>query len=261
MRMTAPAIGGAAVFLALALVWYSGPEAEPPLVSDREALVVDPAVDAPAASAAGADQRSVPSAPAEPPRAESAALSPERAPLPGEAPGTPMTQLIADRQNNWIIGRTEAGDGIPPALTQGELEFAAEPVDSAWAPGAEANLLAKFAQMPGLKLIDLQVECRSTMCRLQLTQPREAAADTKPPLSGVIFPSTGRANPASFNLLRDSVDLEARWMMVIGDGTGPMRSVAYLWREGFAPSRDCFKDGLPTPCLVEADESGNRDRP
>lgn len=249
MRMMAPAIGGAGVVLALALVWNLGPDTEPPLVPDGEPRAVEPepAVDAPATPLASADLH--PSAPTDAPLAESTATSaptPERAPLPGETPATPMTQMIADRQHNVIMRQTEAGTGIPPGLTQGELEFAVEPVDAAWAPGAEADLLAKFAQMPGLKLIDIQVECRSTMCRLALTQPREP-------------PAEGRAasNPAPFNLLHGSIDgVEARWMMVIGDGTGPTRSVAYLWREGFA-RRDCYKDGRPTTCSAEADEGDN----
>lgn len=245
MRIAAPAIGGAAVVLALALVWYWGPDAELPLVPDGQPRAVEgePAVAAPATPVARS------SAPADALLAESIAASaptPERAPLPGETPATPMTQMIADRQHNVIMRQTEGSTGIPPGLTQGELEFAAEPVDAAWAPGAEADLLAKFAQMPGLKLIDIQVECRSTMCRLELTQPREP-------------PAEGRAasNPAPFNLLHGSIEgVEARWMMVIGDGTGPTRSVAYLWREGFA-RRDCYKDGRPTTCSAEADEGDN----
>jgi hypothetical protein len=142
-----------------------------------------------------------------------------------------MTQLLADRENNLIIRRTEAGDGIPPGLTQGELEFAAEPVDGDWAPGAEADLLAKLAQVPNLRLIDVQVECRSTMCRLQLTQPVDPPAESGPRERALSL--EGRPRP--FNLLNDSIGLEPRWMMVVGDGTGPMRSVAYLWRAGFAP--------------------------
>jgi hypothetical protein len=250
MRMTAPAIGVAAVVLALVLVWYSGPDAEPPPDAQAPGVAPAPAVGAPAAAVASSEARPVPAVPPDARLAEPVASStptPERAPLPGETPATPMTQMIADRQNNVIMRRTDAGDGIPPGLTQGELEFAAEPVDAAWAPGAEADLLAKFAQMPGLKLLDLDVECRSTMCRLQLTQPRE------PP------PQGGAASPAltPFNLLRDSIDgAKARWMMVIGDGTGPTRSVAYLWREGFA-RRDCYEDGRPTTCAAETDEGSN----
>jgi hypothetical protein len=119
-----------------------------------------------------------------------------------------MADLRAQRQKD-----------APPQVAEGEREFAAEPVDAAWAAGAEADMLAKFAQMPGLKLIDLQVECRSTMCRLQLTQPGVPDGSRQP-----------------FSLLRDSVGLEPRWMMVVPEPGGPVKSVAYLWRPGFAPS-------------------------
>ena len=61
-----------------------------------------------------------------------------------------MTNLLTERQREF-----------PPQMAAGEREFAAEPVDAAWAPGAEADVLAKFAQMPGLKLIDLQVGTKS----------------------------------------------------------------------------------------------------
>lgn len=215
MRLTAPAIGGAAVVLAIALVWYFRPATDPGVVPEDEAESVQPR--------AVANESAAPiAAPAEPaasalPLAESSAPdaapapSVERAPLPGEAPSTPMANLLAGRE-----------DGPPPQLVEGEREFAAEPVDSTWAPGAEADLLAKFAQMPGLSLIDLQVECRSTMCRLQLTQPSGAAVE-------------GRPRP--FNLLRDSIELEPRWMIVLGDRGGAMKSVAYFWREGFAPPK------------------------
>jgi hypothetical protein len=59
---------------------------------------------------------------------------------------------------------------------------------------------------------------RSTMCRLQLTQPGMPDGSRQP-----------------FSMLRDSVGLEPRWMMVVPGPGGSMRSVAYLWRDGFAP--------------------------
>jgi hypothetical protein len=216
MRLRAPAVSGAAVVLAVALVWYFRPGTELPLAFDREALPVQPV---PVASetlapAADAETRGVGSTPpAEAGVAEevaSAAPSIDRAPLPGETPSTPMANLVAGHK-----------EGPPPGLIEGELEFAAEPVDTAWARGAESDLFARLAQMPGLKLIDLQVECRSTMCRLQLTQP-----------SGI----RGGARP--FNVMLDPVGLERRWLMSVQDSAnGPIKSVTYLWRDGFAPAK------------------------
>ena len=216
MRLTAPTIGGAAVVLATALVWYFRPVPDERVVGEDEASSVQPPVVANEPTARIAEPET-PATDTSPPNevAVAAAVPPpsiERAPLPGEAPATPMANLLTGRE-----------DGPPPQLIEGEREFAAEPVDAAWAPGAEADMLAKFAQMPRLSLIDLQVECRSTMCRLQLTQPSGAPAV--------------QGGPRPFNILLDSVGMEPRWMIALGRQGEPMRSVAYLWRDGFAPPK------------------------
>jgi hypothetical protein len=224
MRMTAPAIGGASIALAVALVWYF--QAQP------EASIVPDAAEAPAPPGQAPDDAGTPApatfeaareasgAAVPPPTDESAAAVPgvARSPLPGETPATPMAPL---QQNN--IAR--AGGGPRPGVVEGEREFAAEPVDSTWAPGAEAGLLAKFAAMPGLELVDLQVECRSTMCRLLVTQPAGPRAQGAPP---------------SFSILRDDIGLTPRWMMSVmaSPGSPTSKSIAYLWREGFAPERE-----------------------
>ena len=215
MRITAPAIGGSAIAVAVALVWLFRPDSEP-ASSAVDTAETSPPADR-AAEPAGPEtaraetppvmrNRAVQDSVAE--SARSAAPVPEAAPLPGHAPPTPMAELLAEREQEF-----------PPEVAQGEREFAAEPVDATWAPGAEAEVLSKFAQMPGLKLLDLQVECRSTMCRLQLIQP------------------TGAAGARPFNILLDSIGYEPRWMMAIRDPSGALRSIAYLWRDGFAPQR------------------------
>ena len=93
-----------------------------------------------------------------------------------------------------------------------EQAFGVENVDAGWADGAEADILGRFAQRGGLKLIDLQVECRSTMCRLQMAQP-DPQGDSLP------LP----------DFLR-SMDLEPRFLMSIVDSYGNLKSVAYLPR-------------------------------
>lgn len=245
MRKRIPVIGGAAIALAVVLVRYLSPQSEPavadaavslPAEARAAARVAEPTpANAPARSAASSEYAAV---------TTPAAL---RAPLPGETPSAPMAQMLADHQRNMIVRGDASRGGLPPGLVEGEREFGAEPVDAMWAPGAEADLLAKFAQMPGLKLIDLQVQCRSTMCRLQLTQP----------------PATpGQDGRTPFNVLHDEIGLTPRWIMAVVDGAGapgrllPMRSIAYYWREGFA-SRQCFKDGQPAICSEEASESAN----
>ncbi len=218
MRITAPAIGGSAIAVAVALVWLFRPESEP------APIAVDAAV-APLPADRAAEPAGRETARAETPpevrnpavqdsvveSARSAPPAPEAAPLPGHPPPTPMAELLAERAQEF-----------PPQVAEGERAFAGEPVDATWALGAEAEVLSKFAQMPGLELIDRQVECRSTMCRLQLTQPTGA-------------PDAAGARP--FNVLLDSIGYQPRWMMAIRDRSGTMRSIAYLWRDGFAPER------------------------
>ena len=237
MRMSAPAIGGATVALAVALVWYFRPQPEPRVVPDEVEAPTPVARDV--APRAAAEEP-----PAAAPSNEPAAHDvPERSPLPGEAPVTPMAQMLADRQQNVIVRDDPNAGRFPPGLVEGEREFAAEPIDATWAPGAEAALLAEFAQMPGLKVIDLQVECRSTMCRFVLTQP------TGPALQG---------SPDPWAILRQELGLTPRWMMATTNGPGAptSKSIAYLWREGFA-QRECYEDRQPTPCPPEADDSDN----
>jgi hypothetical protein len=219
--MTAPAMGGMAVVLAAALVWLFRPEL--PHALDDEAMpqpVVETAAAAPR-SFAPAVEPPAPEAPAAEPAASSPPVA-ERSPLPGETPATPMADLVNERQN--MIRRAGAGgpgNEFPPEIAAVEREFGTEPVDRSWAAGAEARVFAAFAQIPGLKLVDQQVECRSTMCRVQLTQPGSAV-------------TSGERPP--FNVLSDSIGLRPRFVMMVGAGTGTQRSIGYFWREGFAPS-------------------------
>jgi hypothetical protein len=221
MRMTAPAIGGTAVVLAAALVSLFRPE--PPVAPDGEAVpepVPETAVAALQSSAPAAEPPAPKALAAEP--ASSLPPTPERAPLPGETPTTPMAEVLTERQN--MIRRAGAGgpdNPFPPEIAAVELAFGTEPVDQSWAPGAEAAVFAAFAQVPGLKLIDQQVECRSTMCRVQLTQPGSAVpSGERPP----------------FNILSDSIGLRPRYVMMVGAGSAAQRSIGYFWREGLAPS-------------------------
>ena len=236
-RITAAAVAGGGVVAAIALVWFFQPSSEPSVAPERESAArsEQPVLSSPLPGAE-APSVAIP-APVTPPREEltaNAAPTPERSPLPGEAPTTPMAQILADRQQNMIIQNNQGNGGVPPQLVDGERAFAAEPIDGAWAPGAEAKLLSTFAEIPGLELIDLQVQCRSTMCRVQLTQPPAAGGGQLP-----------------FNILSDEVGMKPRWMMAIVDGPPgppgppqpgavprPMRSIAYLWREGLAPEGD-----------------------
>ena len=59
---------------------------------------------------------------------------------------------------------------IDPGMASIEKAFAAEAVDPLWAPGMEGSILGQLAQAEGLRLVTLQVECRTSMCRVQLVE-------------------------------------------------------------------------------------------
>jgi hypothetical protein len=56
-----------------------------------------------------------------------------------------------------------------PGLAAIEQAFAAEPVDPLWATGVEGHILGQLAQA-NLQLVTMQVECRTSMCRVQLIE-------------------------------------------------------------------------------------------
>ncbi len=203
MRVSAPVISGTAVMLALALVAYFRPGSEPLVVPEREPPAAQPL---PVANEPNAEPPSEAVVVAPRPVDVRALPSIEPAPLPGATAATPMADLM--------IGKGH--DGPMPALIEGERKFAAEPVDRTWAPAAEASIYAKLAEIPGLKLVDLQLECRSTMCRLQMS---------------------GVSSLPSFKGLFEPIGLTPAWMATMKDRAGPQRSFAYLWRDGFGPPK------------------------
>ena len=64
-----------------------------------------------------------------------------------------------------------ARSSLPSAqLTEQRAQrFEAESVDREWAPGAEREILEKISQT-AVKALDVRVECRTTVCRLELLQ-------------------------------------------------------------------------------------------
>jgi hypothetical protein len=76
--------------------------------------------------------------------------------------------------------RREAAPSIP-APPDWAADFAAESIDREWAPRGETEILSRFAEQPGLQLLAVQVECRTTLCEVQMTQPSSAARE--PPMA------------------------------------------------------------------------------
>jgi hypothetical protein len=74
----------------------------------------------------------------------------------------------------WLLGcvgvsAVAAQESAGPPKVIDFAAFSAEPVDAQWSAGMQRRILDELAQMTGLALVGLQVECRSKLCRVQLT--------------------------------------------------------------------------------------------
>jgi len=106
---------------------------------------------------------------------------------------------------------------VDPGMAGIEQAFAAERVDPLWATGMEGNILGQLAQA-NLQLVTMQVECRTSMCRVQLIEP----------------PSKPRDPGAFRDLVRD-FGLDVWRVNGFVDQNGTSTLVAHLARPG-----DCY---------------------
>jgi len=107
---------------------------------------------------------------------------------------------------------------IDPGLASIEKAFAAEAVDPLWASGMEGNVLSHIAQAKSLQLVTMQVECRTSMCRVQLVEPPSKRPDMN-----------------AFQDLVRGFGLDVWRMQGFGNQNGATTTVAYLARPG-----DCY---------------------
>ena len=106
---------------------------------------------------------------------------------------------------------------IDPGLASIEKAFAAEAVDPLWASGMEGSIFGQIAQA-NLQLVTMQVECRTSMCRVHLMER----------------PSK-RPDMAAFRDLVREFGLDVWRMQNLGNQSGATTTVAYLARPG-----DCY---------------------
>ena len=219
MRLRAPIVAAVLLGSAVALVWLVRKEPQT-VESETSAASVDvrdaddagrPADETPPSFSAASQERTADNAAHTDPE-------PPRSPLPGDALTTPLTQLMED-QRALNLGRAPFGiDEGFPQLAHSERAFAAEPIDESWARGQQTEILSEISQLQGLALLDLRVECRSTMCRVQMSQPR------------------GDGAPA-FRDVAKAIGMEPQWVMSLAGPGGSLNTVGYLWRDGYAPAR------------------------
>ena len=98
-------------------------------------------------------------------------VAPESAPYVAEPlapkPQAPATTKAMPLQ---MWGERGLGGPVSSQFQQRENAFVAEPLDPLWSRSREAEILGQIAQISGLRLINIEVECRTSMCRLQWTQ-------------------------------------------------------------------------------------------
>jgi len=209
---------GAALFATVALIFFraeyrdSGAEVAPAPEEDVARARPQPT----ALGQEPAPPDSTVAAPESPePKADRDQQQPAPVLLPYQVAPTPMIQALTDAAG--ARPGVEAGDFLrspPPELREAELAFAAEPVDPQWSTATEASILGKIAQINGVRAVNLNVECRTTMCRLQMVEPPR---DTPDP-------------PGSFLDLIDTFGLKPLWVISVVNPSGGFTSVAYFTR-------------------------------
>ena len=199
---------GAALWVTIAWILF-GPE-EPQDVeltsttepAREEPLRVDATADAPTPTPSEADG--------------GGAQSPVPLLLPHQQAPTPMVQAIKDSVGSSSRRAEIAALSPPLEMVADEQAFAAESVDRQWATAAEANILGRIAQVSGLTVTDLQVECRTTMCRMQIVEPRRATPDPN--------------RFAFVDLVDDGFGLKPLWLISLVNPIGGLTSVGYFRR-------------------------------
>ena len=111
-----------------------------------------------------------------------------------------------------------AKPSMEAALAKTEHEFDAESTDPLWSQSTETRILGEIAQITGLEALTVQVQCRTTMCRIELAERRQLEP-------GSVLPAN-----ATFGQLVLGLDQKPLWIMTTVDRYGTPNSLAYVVR-------------------------------
>ena len=90
--------------------------------------------------------------------------NPQSEPRAGSEPAPATTPAIVLQMVD------QRGLTVLPIFRENEKAFMSEPPDPLWSRTREAEILGQLAQVSGVRLSTVEVECRTSMCRLQFTQ-------------------------------------------------------------------------------------------
>lgn len=107
-----------------------------------------------------------------------------------------------------------------PEFEEAIRDFASQTDDAPWSEATESHIFVEISQATGLAASDIQVDCRTTMCRVQLTNPA----------------STLNARYRSLNELADTFGLETLWLWAAADSNGNPINLVYFQRVGTTQS-------------------------
>jgi hypothetical protein len=103
-----------------------------------------------------------------------------------------------------------------PEFAQTVRDFASQLDDAAWSETTESHIFGQISQATGLGASDIQVDCRTTMCRVRLSNPV----------------STQNPRYRSLNELVDTFGLETLSLWAGPDSNGNPVNLVYLRRSG-----------------------------
>jgi hypothetical protein len=107
--------------------------------------------------------------------------NPRIEPLPGRGPVPATSPAIALEM--W----DQRGLTVFPHFRGYEKDFLIEPLDPLWSRRREAEILGQLAQIGALGLLAVEVECRTSVCRLQLTHSTVFAESERRGVPGPLY--------------------------------------------------------------------------
>jgi hypothetical protein len=120
-------------------------------------------------------------------------------------------------------------------IARSEAELGIENKDPLWSAAMESRILSEVSQKAlGLGITGLQVDCRTTLCRVLMLFPESLAQKQ----FGVVPKETAWTGQQPVGFFMEALDLELRQPVVAGlDGYGTPMVIGYVARDSRTPNQ------------------------